>query len=204
MRDFLTNAAITLTRRNPTSLQLSRDASLRLVATITTCIASAMPLNAAEVKTGFAFDVVLEGNIETGDCEKLRNFIKEGDKTEAIYLASPGGNVAEAIKIGRLVRALNLEMIIPGQVVIEFRSRDSSELLERIAVRNHIKNRKDNYMCASACFFIFIAGVHRIKDIWPSLEEPVLGIHRPFLTENDLRVGLEMISFSINSLRCVG
>ena len=38
-------------------------------------------------------------------------------------------------------------------------------------------------MCASACFFIFVAGIDRERDIWP----PVLGIHRPYLSEADLK-----------------
>jgi hypothetical protein len=50
----------------------------------------------AEIK-GFD-EVVLEGNIEAGDFDKLRNYVKE-NQTKSIYLASPGGNVAEAIKI---------------------------------------------------------------------------------------------------------
>ena len=74
------------------------------MAAIAVCVASVAPVHAAEIKVGVFDEVVLEGNIEAGDFDKLRNCVKE-NQTKSIYLASPGGNVAEAIKIGRLVRA---------------------------------------------------------------------------------------------------
>jgi hypothetical protein len=39
-------------------------------------------------------------------------------------------------------------------------------------------------MCASACFFIFVAGIERSAVF---SEGAILGIHRPFLSDNDLR-----------------
>jgi hypothetical protein len=51
-----------------------------------------MPLDAAEIKAGtFSNLVIMKGNIETGDYEKLRRFIEEHDFTNSLYLASPGG-----------------------------------------------------------------------------------------------------------------
>jgi hypothetical protein len=55
---------------------------------------------------------VLEGKIEPGDLEKLRSFIHDEPALE-IYLASPGGDLAEAMKIGRLLRALKVTTIVP-------------------------------------------------------------------------------------------
>ena len=46
-----------------------------------------------------------------------------------------------------------------------------------------LKDAKANYMCASACFFIFVAGIEREGNNWP----PVLGIHRPYLSDADLK-----------------
>jgi hypothetical protein len=66
-----------------------------------------------------------------------------------------------------------------------------------------LMNPESNYMCARACFFVFVAGVHRIVDL-SGFDEAILGIHRPFLTGNDLR-GLsanEAIA-SANQLRTV-
>ena len=45
-----------------------------------------------------------------------------------------------------------------------------------------LKEPKANYVCASACFFIFVAGIDR-----QSGEGPLLGIHRPYLSEADLK-----------------
>jgi hypothetical protein len=39
-------------------------------------------------------------------------------------------------------------------------------------------------MCASACFFIFVAGIHRSSD---DLGPAILGIHRPSLSESELK-----------------
>lgn len=197
---FLSMAATALARYYPPLLRLRAPASCRLMAAIAACAVNMTPLHAAEIKFGQG-GAVLEGKIETGDYEKLRDLIKVY-LYDSIYLASPGGNVAEAIKIGRLVRALNLQTVIPGQIDSEFRSRVSGDVLKKVAARQNIKNIEANYMCASACFFIFVAGVHRTKDF--SLDEPVLGIHRPFLTDNDLRtLSASQAIGSANDLRTV-
>jgi hypothetical protein len=182
MYDLL-NMAVTAQLRRLESL------SRRLIAALAICITTAVPLDAAEIKAGnYSGLVVMKGNIETGDYEKLRRFITEGDGTSSLYLASPGGNVAEAMRIGRLVRALRLETQIPG------RARD-----EEIIVPKSIQ--KEDFMCASACFFIFVAGVHRI--IYLDVEdEPLLGVHRPFLTDKDLKaLGADEAIQSTNQLR---
>src|SRR5690242_2334217 len=87
---------------------------------------------AAEITGGQT--VVLEGQIEPGDYDKLRDFLVvtrdyhslggdllcsapyEDGCPEEIYLASPGGDVAEAMKIGRLVRALGWSAITPTKM----------------------------------------------------------------------------------------
>jgi len=38
-------------------------------------------------------------------------------------------------------------------------------------------------MCTSACFFVFVAGIERERDIYP----PILGIHRPYLSDIELK-----------------
>jgi hypothetical protein len=40
-------------------------------------------------------------------------------------------------------------------------------------------------MCASACFFVFVAGVLRNQDY--TFGSPLLGIHRPYLSDDDLK-----------------
>jgi hypothetical protein len=82
------------------------------------CLASLA--TAAEIKRSDnpLYGIILEGTIVSGDYDKLRKLIDEdcpakyynsaGYTTcpDTIYLASSGGSVAEAMKIGRLVRAL--------------------------------------------------------------------------------------------------
>jgi hypothetical protein len=65
-------------------------------------VVSAAPLHAADISRGFgSSEVLLEGTIEAGDCRKLGSFVYEKE-AGSIYLASPGGNLAEAMEIGRL------------------------------------------------------------------------------------------------------
>jgi hypothetical protein len=74
--------------------------------------------------------VALEGQIEPGDYDKLRDdlivkrdygddprcsAIYEDGCPDTIYLSSPGGDVAEAMKIGRLVRTLGWTALVPAR-----------------------------------------------------------------------------------------
>ena len=159
-----------------TTAQLRRLEAVirRLIAALAICITTALPLDAAEIKTGtYSGLVVMKGNIETGDYEKLRRFFKEQDVTKSLYIASSGGNVAEAIKIGRLIRDLRMETQIPGRVHDE-----------EIIVPPSMK--KEEFLCASACFFIFVAGIHRVTYLDVG-DDPLLGVHRPFFTDKDLK-----------------
>jgi hypothetical protein len=152
--------------------------------------------------TSGSFGFVLEGRIEKGDFEKLKNAYGDVRKNQFLigspgfnwlYLASPGGNLAEAIKIGRFVRALKLETMIP--------SRAGSKMDAQSVELHKLRNPKANYTCASACFFIFVAGVKRTFD---EPGAPILGIHRPYLSDSDLRslTGEQAIS-SANRMRAV-
>ncbi len=148
----------------------------RLMASLAVCAASIGSPNAADVREGSVLgEVVLEGIIETGDYAKVESFF-EDNLVRSIYLASPGGHLIDAIKIGRLVRALKLETIVPNDT--------RSDLREKLAARHKLNNANANYMCASACFFVFAAGVKRTVDF---IGNPLLGIHRPYWSDNDLR-----------------
>ncbi len=84
-----------------------------------------------------------------------------GGKGTTVYLASQGGDVLEAMKIGRLIRKLRYETFGPlnfdGHIV------------------SHVKFDKQNLTCASSCFFLLAAGIERVGN--------VVGIHRPYLPE---------------------
>ena len=117
----------------------------------------------------------IEGKLEIGDFEKIRVFL-QSNKPIQLYLASPGGNLGEAMKIGMLVRGLNLSTIVPGKPL--------TNQARQLALSQHgVTNPRQDYMCASACFFIFVAGVHRSSD---EVGPPLLGIHHPFVPGNDV------------------
>lgn len=149
--------------------------SVRLLALSLGYFATQPMIYGAEISHVLMDEVVFEGQIEPGDCLKFRNFMsKQG--AHRIYLASPGGNLREAMEIGRLVRALKLETIVPGKWTTD-------DINRKWAEARNLKAYKHNYMCASACFFIFAAGISREFDG----DDPILGIHRPYLSEDDLR-----------------
>ena len=125
--------------------------------------------------------LVLEGRIVKGDYDKLRNFL--GNKTNfekisgGMFLASPGGSIIEAMKIGRLIRALRLSTSAPSGPALGGRRFGESVITPGV-----LADAKSNYGCASACFFIYIAGVERHVG-WAGR----LGIHRPFELESETR-----------------
>ncbi len=71
MRDLLNKGE----RHHPPPLRLRGLAGRLLMAAIAVCVASVAPVHAAEIKG--LDEVVLEGNIEAGDFDKLRNCVKE-------------------------------------------------------------------------------------------------------------------------------
>jgi hypothetical protein len=173
----------------------------RLIVAIVAGVVSAATVHAAEVRGSMkgevtpakgggmigSFGFVLEGNIEPGDYDKLRSVLGEmrvnqfylgSPSANNFYLASPGGDLGEAMKIGRLVRALKLHTIVPSRW-------SDPRTLEVTVAERKLKNPKTNYMCASACFFIFVAGIERTAD--SPFGDAILGIHRPYLSASDLR-----------------
>ncbi len=161
--------------------------SFRMMVAIAACAFGTVIVDAAEIRVDMTVSsgAILEGKIKAGDFDKLRSFIFDGDGAENIFLVSPGGDLAEAMKIGRLVRQLKLTTSIPDK--LRPASRFDSKYQKEWIARYNLKDLKANYMCASACFFVFVAGIHREVAGWLSDLEPVLGIHRPYLSENDLR-----------------
>lgn len=50
------------------------------------------------------FSAELSGTIEPGDAERLETFLSEQKQLMRLHLRSPGGNVSEAMKMGRMIR----------------------------------------------------------------------------------------------------
>jgi hypothetical protein len=154
---------------------------LRFLAAFVAATLCAVAADAAEIRADPSdkgdLGIVLEGKIEPGDFDKLRTFIFQGEGGFKIYLASPGGDLAEAMKIGRLVRLLKMATIVPERPL-------SDELFEKLADRHGLEDPKANYMCVSACFFVFVAGIQRESDLF---QDAILGVHRPYVSEKDLQ-----------------
>jgi hypothetical protein len=152
----------------------------RMTVLVAASIATAETVAGAEIRSSFG-GAVLEGKIEAGDSDKLKNFIRHGDffPPLRLFLYSPGGNMAEAMKLGRLVRSLKVETVVPVELSIENRKRLAAP------DKRNLKDPEPNFMCASACFFVFVGGTYRGTDDFGFL--PILGIHRPYLSDNELK-----------------
>jgi len=128
--------------------------------------------------------LILEGKLERGDFEKVRDFLGNQSNFEKItggvFLASPGGNIGEAIKLGYFIRALRLDTDAPSGPPGNYTRFGPS----RIAP-NNLADPK-NYLCTSACFFVYVGGVHRSLG-WVGR----LGIHRPIQVEGNANFDVE-------------
>lgn len=136
--------------------------------------------NAAEIRADprrERWGAILEGVIEKGDASKLEKYIDPDHMPVQLFLASPGGDLIEAMKIGTLARKLKITTVIPENY--------DSELNALAAKRFGIKDFKNHYICASACFLIYIAGIY-LDSAFSGLKKPLLGIHKPYLAPDDL------------------
>lgn len=105
--------------------------------------------------------IMIEGEIKPGDYLKFVNtFLDNRGRNYGVILYSPGGDFTEALKIGRLIHALKLTTRAPDKIRFE---------------PYEIKNAS-NKLCASSCFFMFVAGAQRFGEI--------VGIHRPYLSKS--------------------
>jgi hypothetical protein len=115
--------------------------------------------------------VIFEGQIELGDFDKVEKLSREATPT-GIYLASPGGNLAEAMRIGALVRRLAWETKSAEGRNVPINMRNG------VAASYGIRDPERNNQCTSACFFIFVSGIYR--------DGHGIGIHRPFMKSEEL------------------
>lgn len=102
--------------------------------------------------------VLIEGTIAVGDFAKFEAILLRRSNADPIWLASPGGDLSEAMKIGQLIRELKLSVEAP---------KESLEFFPLL-------RDKRNAVCASACFFVYAAGVYRSGS--------ALGLHRPYFS----------------------
>ncbi|MEH6741554.1 MAG: hypothetical protein V7695_23815 [Sulfitobacter sp.] len=111
--------------------------------------------------------IYFDGTITSGLGDQFKEILES--EGPAVYLNSPGGDLEEALKIGRLIRKSGKSTIIgslDGVQRSDFLSRPESMPTEGI--------------CESACAYIFMGGAER------DLGSGKLGLHRFFSTERGL------------------
>lgn len=133
------------------------------------CIAGATNIFAAEITHETLSDsstgqqrrvMVLRGPIIPGDLDRLRDAVlrphpASGKRTSGLYVDSPGGDVAEALRLGELIRGVGLSVFVMPKG-----------------------------LCASACFFLYLNGVTRFAQGWNPRSDSNsgnVGLHRPYL-----------------------
>jgi hypothetical protein len=105
--------------------------------------------------------ITLEGAIAPGDYQKLVEVALSSRGAHTLWLASSGGNLAEALRMGRLIRSLGFAVRVPFT---------KAEPL--VTLKNSANNT-----CSSSCFLLYAAGVSRRGS--------VLGLHRPSLPADE-------------------
>jgi ATP-dependent protease ClpP protease subunit len=95
----------------------------------------------------------MTGDILPGDAERFRRFMLANlkrfqDSSRTVVLSSNGGDVVEALKIHKILKAMYVNI--------------------------YAYRRGGEHKCASACFFIYLAGVYRFAAAGD------LGIHRAY------------------------
>jgi hypothetical protein len=102
--------------------------------------------------------VTIRGKIVEGDYAKVERYILH-NRDSNFYLVSPGGNVDEAMKIGRLFRKflVTTNSSYKGGNDEQLRCKSPAECI-----------------CASACALIWFGGVERRGTI---------GLHRPYIND---------------------
>src|SRR3974377_1363218 len=110
--------------------------------------------------------------------------------TGEVFVASQGGNVFEALEIGYLIRRLRLSTDAPSQPPPSERS-SGNEIIHP----NELTNPK-NYLCTSACFLIFVAGIYR-EFVWAGR----LGIHHPRLEYKPIGTTENEVSMADDDIR---
>lgn len=126
--------------------------------------------------------IVIEGGIIEGDYEKfMEAVLKSGYDTKSVLIASSGGSVNEAMKIGRLIRALKFSTEGPF-----------GDINEPICITG-LKN-KANCVCKSSCVLIWLSGVHRYGNH--------LSIHRFVINHNYLKsLSMDKAMFAAKLIR---
>ncbi|MFZ0932506.1 MAG: hypothetical protein WAN11_28160 [Syntrophobacteraceae bacterium] len=146
--------------------------------------------------------VSIRGEIAEGDAAKVqqaaKTAIQQGNNTLALLLSSGGGDIVEAMKIGRFARELLATTYVYGNTLYLPNTPDGAQLEKDMKThsqtRFHLRpvinelGKDDVVQCYSACVLILYGGVNRyVSDnndfrngIGKMKQIPVIGIHRPY------------------------
>lgn len=149
----------------------TRIASLVAMATLAIQSQIASSADFRQVVSGTDRQLVIEGEIESGDFQKFLAAIKENEgQISTVWIFSPGGDFHEAIKIGRAMRALELASMLP-----------SRSLFGKPQCDSEFARPSDpaNCIAASAAFQIHVGGVWRGGSY--------VIVHRPYFEKKNFR-----------------
>jgi hypothetical protein len=122
--------------------------------------------------------ILIRGDIEAGDGAKFLKLMQINHPfVSSVYLASSGGSVEEAIKIGKLIRRDMLDTIAPMPL---YPTPSDGVLMSMSEPGTELCNSNipgSDCHCASSCFLIWAAGASR----WGG----TIGIHRPSIHSPD-------------------
>jgi TPR repeat protein len=142
--------------------------AVNVVGWLTTCAAATFEL-AKRPDGTLTQGVKVEGEIAPGDAKKLLGFYNTyAEMMSPVYLRSKGGNVEEAMKMGKVIRRLRLETRVPIFWDAGIAPTETIKL-----------DHQDNMICASACFLVYAGGATRFGNY--------LAMHRPFLPREEAR-----------------
>jgi len=118
--------------------------------------------------------IIIQGDIEPGDYEKFIDAaLAAGSDVYSVVIASRGGDALEAMKIGRLIRALKFQTEVPHNVPPSARFPKGGAFC-----KPDLPIAAANCTCSSSCVLLYLAGVYRFGDY--------LGVHRVFVDHDYL------------------
>ena len=126
-------------------------------------------------KAGMCVYGYIVGKIERGDYDKVHDLIEQNYPfIWGFYLRSEGGDVEEAMKIGRLFRKLLLKAIAPSKLM----GMTMMMFPEKADCPEGASESETSCICASACSLIWFGAVERQGRV---------AVHRPSTTSEIFR-----------------
>lgn len=149
----------------------AKIASVIAMATLAILPGIASSAEFRQVTSGTDRQLVIEGDIASGDFQKFLDAIKQNQgRISTVWIFSPGGDFQEAMKIGRAMRALELASMVPTR-----------NKLGKPQCDSEVARPSDPAYCiaASAGFMMHIGGVWRGGSY--------IIVHRPYFERKNFR-----------------